>query len=110
MKRLRIVCLALSVAIFTLWVFPALSYASITAYGLPASIFVLMGFIMWQTLVVRWPESATPFAIAFAVPIALVVLPLAISVPLHACLILAPTLLAAMIRRRFGKRHATTAG
>ena len=109
MRRLGVAVLALSVGLFTLWVFPALSYVSVAAYGMPASAFVLAGYAAWRLLAARLPGAADPFALAFGAPIALVMAGLVLSVPLHAFLILAPTLVAEMVRR-VRKQRPSAAG
>jgi hypothetical protein len=99
MRRLGAASLAVSVGLLTLWAFPALSYVSIVSYGIPASAFVLGGYAVWRLLAARWPGLASPFALGFGVPIAFVMVGLVVSVPLHAFLILAPTLVVEMVRR-----------
>ena len=100
MNRAAIVCGAIAVGAFTLWVFPALAYISIAAYGAPASAFVLLGYGVWRLLLSRWPTLATPFLVAFAAPIVLVLMGFAISVPLLAASILAPTAIIELVRQR----------
>jgi hypothetical protein len=106
MKRAGIVCGAIGVGAFTLWVFPGLAYVSITAYGAPASAFVLLGYGLWRLLASRWPAAATPFLVAFAAPIAFVLLGFAISVPLLMVSIIAPTVIVEVVRQRPWKPKA----
>jgi hypothetical protein len=99
MRRLGAASLAVSVGLLSLWVFPALSYVSMVSYGIPAAAFVLGGYAVWRLLAARWPGLAAPFALGCGAPLAFVMVGLVVSVPVHAFLILAPTLVVETVRR-----------
>lgn len=96
---MAVVCGAMGVGLFTVWVFPALAYVSIALFGAPASGFVLVGYGVWRLLKVRWPALADPFLVAFTVPVAFVLLAMVFSLPFLVTSILAPTTLVEIVRR-----------
>jgi hypothetical protein len=91
---------AIGVAICTLWAFAGLAYVSVVSYGVPASAFVLLGYVAWRVLAARRSAFAEPFLLAFAMPVLFVLAPMVFSVPLVVAVIIGPAALAELVRRR----------
>ena len=106
MRVVAIIFLAFSVTVLTLFVFPGLAYISSATFGAPASLFLLAAFGLWVSVHSRWSRLADVLLIAVAAPVGVVLLPLVFVAPQLLVCIVAPTLLAEAIRRRYWKRRA----
>jgi hypothetical protein len=106
MRLVAIVFFAVAVSVSTLLVFPGLAYVSIATFGAPASLFLLAAFGLWVGVHRRWSRVADVFWVAVAAPVAVVPLPFVVVAAQLVVYIVAPTLLAEVIRRRYWKRRA----
>jgi hypothetical protein len=103
MRLVATVFLVFCVSVSTLLVFPGLAYISIGSFGAPASLFLLAAFGLWVGAQRRWSRLADVLLIAVAAPVGFVLLPFVFVAPQLLICIVAPTLLAEVIRRRYWK-------
>ena len=96
---IAVACGAIGVGLCTMWVFPALAYVSAAAYGIPAAVFILLGYGVWRFLALREPTLAGPFLIGFSAPIAMVLATMVSSVPLVVLGMVAPVALMELLRK-----------
>jgi hypothetical protein len=60
------------IGLVTFLLFPALVYYSVIAYGLFASSFMALSYLVWLALVRKNPKKARGFLIGFVAPVVLV--------------------------------------
>ena len=70
--RLGEVIFMVVVGFFTFLLFPAAFYYSIVVYGLSASVFMTVGYVIWRLLMRAKPRWAMNFATGFIPPVMLV--------------------------------------
>jgi hypothetical protein len=71
-SRLSSVAFPVGVGLITFALFPALVYYSIVVYGLMASIFMTVGYVIWCALMRTNPRKAMSFSIGFLAPVLLI--------------------------------------
>lgn len=71
-SKLSFVAFTAGVALITFLLFPAAVYYSIIAYGLIASVFMTVGYVIWRELMRTNPRKAMGFSTGFIPPVLLV--------------------------------------
>lgn len=71
-SMLSFVAFTVGVGLLTFLLFPALVYYSIVVYGLFASVFMAVGYLIWHTLMRTDPRKAMGFSIGFLPPVLLI--------------------------------------
>ena len=71
-SRLRFLAFTAGVGLITFLLFPAAVYYSIIAYGLIASVFMTVGYVIWRELMRTDPRKAMGFSTGFIPPVLLV--------------------------------------
>jgi hypothetical protein len=71
-SRLGSIAFPVGVALVTFTLFPALVYYSIVVYGLMASVFMTVGYVIWRELMRTNPRKAMGFSIGFLAPVLLI--------------------------------------
>ena len=68
----ELILFVIVIALVTFGMFPALVYYSVIAYGLFASTFMAVGYLVWLALVNANSSKARGFLVAFGAPVLLV--------------------------------------
>lgn len=88
MSVVRFTVFALAVGIITFLSFPAILYYSVIAYGLPASIFISIGYVIWAILLQGNQKKALAFSVGFVPPVVLCLLFYLPAVPFYVGMIM----------------------
>jgi lipopolysaccharide export LptBFGC system permease protein LptF len=102
MSDLSLILFAVATGLLTLFLFPVISYTSVIFYGLPAAIFILIGYGLWLIFLRTNPSRALAFAIGFVPPVAFCLLMLLAMKPLYVGMILLPFLCALLVTKFVG--------
>ena len=89
-SQAKFILLAVVTGAVTLFLFPAISYTSVTLYGMPAAVFILLGYVIWLFLMPRNPRMAIAFSVGFIPPVAFCLMILVAIKPLYVSMILLP--------------------
>ena len=89
-SQAKFILLAVVTGAVTLFLFPAISYTSVTLYGMPAAVFILLGYVIWLFLMPRNPRMAIAFSVGFIPPVAFSLMILVAIKPLYVSMILLP--------------------
>jgi len=92
---------AIATGAVTFLLFPAISYYSVIFYGLPAAIFILIGYGLWLIFLRTNPKRALAFAIGFVPPVIFCLL-MYVAIPLYVGMILLPFLCALLVTKFVG--------
>lgn len=68
-SRLSLVAFTVGVGLVTFLLFPAAVYYSVVAYGLIASVFMTVGYVIWRVLLRTNPRKAMGFSTGFIPPV-----------------------------------------
>ena len=90
MSQAKFISFAVVTGAFTLFLFPAISYTSVVFYGVPAAVFILLGYVVWLFLMPRNPRMAIAFSVGFIPPVAFCLMILVAIKPLYVGMILLP--------------------
>jgi hypothetical protein len=90
MPQATFILFAVLTGAVTLFLFPAISYTSVVFYGVPAAVFILLGYVVWLFLMSRSPRMAIAFSVGFIPPVALCLMILVAIKPLYVGMILLP--------------------
>jgi hypothetical protein len=104
-SQAKFILFAVATGAVTFFLFPAISYTSITFYGLPAAAFVLSGYVLWLFLMPRNSSLAIAFSLGFIPPVAFCLIILLAIKPLFVGMILLPVASFWVIRRYARKCH-----
>ncbi|HET6893156.1 MAG TPA: hypothetical protein VFH31_18775 [Pyrinomonadaceae bacterium] len=99
MSNLSLISFAVATGLITFLLFPAIIYYSVIAYGLPAAIFILIGYGLWLILLRTNPKRALAFVIGFVPPVTFCLLGYLVMNPLYVGMILLPLLCALLITK-----------
>lgn len=75
------------VAVVTFCLFAPILYYSVVVYGLPASVFITVGYYVWLALLRRGSRRATAFALSFALPVLILLIAQSTATPKYVALI-----------------------
>ena len=78
--------------VVTFWLFAPLMFYSIIAYGIPCTIFIAAGYLIWLALRRGDPREARAFGIGFAFSVSLLLLVYSIGVPWYTGMIVCESL------------------
>ncbi|HEU4595200.1 MAG TPA: hypothetical protein VFS10_08510 [Pyrinomonadaceae bacterium] len=84
----QFIVLAVTIGLLTFLAYPVISYLSPLAYGLPASIFMALGYELWYALRRRNTDVAAAFSVGYIPPVVFCLMVLMWMAPLHTALIL----------------------
>src|ERR1051325_12024769 len=87
--RMKFILTLVLTVIITFCLFAPIIYLSIIAYGIPCSIFIAAGYLIWLALRRTDPQQAPAFAIGFACGVFFTVLVMTVAVPWYGGLIIA---------------------
>lgn len=92
---------AIATGAITFLLFPAISYYSVIFYGLPAAIFILLGYGLWLVFLRTDPKRALAFSIGFVPPVIFCLL-MYVAMPLYVGMILLPFSCALLVTKFVG--------
>lgn len=88
MSTMRFTIFSVATGLVTLFLFPVISYTSIIVYGLPASVFMMIGYELWFILRRFNPRMASAFGIGFIPPVVFCLMFLSFGAPSYIGMIL----------------------
>jgi len=81
---------AITICITTLFLFPIIGYSSLAFYGLPAAVFLLLGYVVGINIFSTNQKMGIAFAVGFIPPVAFFLLILLPGAPLSIVISLLP--------------------
>lgn len=88
MSTISFTIFAVATGLITFFLFPVISYTSIIMYGLPASIFIMIGYELWFIFRSFNPRMASAFGVGFIPPVVFCLLFLLFGAPRYVGMIL----------------------
>src|ERR1051325_170205 len=101
--RMKFILTLVLTVIITFCLFAPIIYLSIIAYGIPCSIFIAAGYLIWLALRRTDPQQARAFAIGFAFSVAILLIAVTTAVPWYGGLMLAECLVLWILIQLFRK-------
>ena len=104
--RMRFAVTLILTGIVTFCLFTPLIYYSIVAYGIPCTIFIVAGYLLWLTLRRAEPQQARAFAIGFAGSVSILLLAYSAGAPWYTGLIVGECMLLWVLFRIISHKNA----